>query len=142
MVTSEMYLGALQENLDLATGYVPTVDGEPATLLDGWLWVVLSENGGRRPAALEFVQWMMATERQTTYMQTIHMLPATQAAQQALNPAYAAFINGLLQNAYLPLPDSLDGTTARALQTAFASVINGQSSANDALEAALAQSGN
>ncbi|MDX2137685.1 MAG: extracellular solute-binding protein [Chloroflexota bacterium] len=142
VVTSEMYLRALQENVDLATGYVPTVDGEATTLLDGWLWVVLSDNGSRRPAALEFVQWMMATERQTAYMQTIHMLPARLAAQQALNPAYADFIDGLLQNAYLPLPDSLDGTTARALQTAFASVISGQSSANDALDAALAQGGN
>jgi ABC-type glycerol-3-phosphate transport system substrate-binding protein len=140
VVTSDMYLQALEGDLDLVAGYVPTVTGEPATIIDGWLWVVLSEDDTRRLSAYEFLRWMTTTERQMAYMQTIHMLPATQAAQRALNPTYADFIDMLMQGAYLPLPDYLDGTTARALQNAFAAVISGQSSANDALETVVGQS--
>ncbi|MCC6614829.1 MAG: extracellular solute-binding protein [Anaerolineae bacterium] len=141
VVSSSLYLQFVSEGQPLDLGYIPTTTGEPATTLDGWLWVVVRSGNDQQSAALRFINWMMSTERQVAYHQAIHMLPATRAAQRQLDPDYATFVETLLQKAIPLLPEITNNLTARAFQTAFAAVINGQSTAADALSAALSQVG-
>jgi hypothetical protein len=58
-----------------------------------------------------------------------------------VNAGYAAFIAPLLDEMIIPANAYREGALARALQNAYASVISGQSTANDALAAVLAQMG-
>jgi len=141
VVSSSLYLQALGEGHSLELGYIPTTTGEAATTLDGWLWVVVRSGNDQQTAALRFINWMTATDRQVVYHQAIHMLPASRAAQRQLDPDYATFVETLLQNAIPLLPDITNNITARAFQSAFAAVINGQSTAADALSTALSQVG-
>jgi ABC-type glycerol-3-phosphate transport system substrate-binding protein len=141
VVNSHMVLQALRRGKTLAYGYVPTLTGEPVTLADGWLWVITTGDPERQRTALRFLTWMLATERQAAYHRAIERLPAATAAQRQVDAAYAAFIAPLLDNMILPGEAYREGALARALQNAYAGVISGQSSANDALEAVLAQMG-
>ncbi|MCL4248539.1 MAG: extracellular solute-binding protein [Anaerolineae bacterium] len=141
VVTSSLYLRAESEDRQLQPGYIPTTTGEPATTLDGWLWVVIRTGNEQQLAALRFINWMLDAQRQSDYHAAIHMLPAALAAQRQLDAAYAAFGESLLQNAVLLEPDLTNNLTARALQSAYAAVINGQSTAGDALNDVIAQIG-
>ncbi len=141
VVNSHMVLQALRQGQPLGYGYVPTVTGEPVTFGDGWLWVITTNDSGRQAAALRFMTWMLATERQSAYHSTIDRLPAATAAQRQVDAEYAAFIEPLLAAMRIPPATYRQSTLARALQNAYATVISGQSSANDALEAVLAQMG-
>ncbi|MCA9907860.1 MAG: extracellular solute-binding protein, partial [Anaerolineae bacterium] len=141
VVTSSLYLRALGEDRQLQPGYIPTTTGEPATTLDGWLWVVIRTGNEQQLAALRFINWMLDAQRQSDYHKATHMLPAALAAQRQLDPDYAIFVESLFQNAVLLEPDLTNNLTARALQSAYTAVISGQSTAADALSNAVAQIG-
>jgi ABC-type glycerol-3-phosphate transport system substrate-binding protein len=141
VVNSHMVLQALGRDEALTYGYVPTLSGEPLALADGWLWVVTTGDPARQRAALRLLNWMLDTERQAAYHLAIERLPAATAAQRQVNAGYAAFIAPLLDEMIIPANAYREGALARALQNAYASVISGQSTANDALAAVLAQMG-
>jgi ABC-type glycerol-3-phosphate transport system substrate-binding protein len=139
VITSHMALEALNGDSALRFASIPTQDGEPATILDGWLWVITTSDPERQTAALRLLNWMLLPEREAAYHSAIALLPANRAAQRQIALEYAVFIDTLLQTTLLPLPEYTDSTVARALQNAYVSVISGQSTANDAVEAVLAQ---
>jgi ABC-type glycerol-3-phosphate transport system substrate-binding protein len=139
VITSHLALEAILSDTPLLFAPIPTEDGDPATILDGWLWVITTSDPERQTAALRLLNWMLLPEREAAYHSAIALLPANRAAQRQIAPEYAAFVDTLLQNALLPLPEYTDSTVARALQNAYASVISGQSTANDAVAAVLAQ---
>jgi ABC-type glycerol-3-phosphate transport system substrate-binding protein len=139
IVNAHLVLQALRRGDTLQFGYVPTPTGNPITFVDGWLWVITTSDPARQQAALSFLDWMLATERQADYFQAIDRLPAATGAQRLVALEYAEFVAPLLENALIPPPGYRDGAVARALQNAYASVISGQSTANDALEAVLEQ---
>jgi ABC-type glycerol-3-phosphate transport system substrate-binding protein len=136
-----MYLQNARDGAILSTGYIPTAAGRPITVLDGWLWVIVSSSSEQQAAALRFLNWMSSPERQVAYHDAIRMLPATRAGQRQLDLEYATFLDPMLENAVILPGEMTGGTTARALQNAFVSVINGQSTAADALTAVLDQLG-
>ncbi len=138
VVTSSMYMRAVSQGLTLNRGYLPTLTGQPSTVLDGWIWVITATSTDRQTAALRFLNWMVDTDRQSAYANAIHMLPALRAAQRQIDAEYATFVDSLLETA---LPENTGTLTARTLQNAFAAVINGQSTAADAVAAVLAQVG-
>lgn len=141
VVNSHMVLQALGRGETLSYGHIPTLTGEPVALADGWLWVITTGDPARQRTALRLLNWMLATERQAAYHLAIERLPAATAAQRQVNAEYAAFIAPLLENMIIPSEAYREGALARALQNAYASVISGQSTANDALAALLAQMG-
>jgi ABC-type glycerol-3-phosphate transport system substrate-binding protein len=141
VVTSSMYLQMTGEGAALSPGYVPTETGLPITVLDGWLWVITSTNSEAQAAALRFLSWMLAPERQLAYHRAIQMLPALQVAQRQLDADYAAAVQAMLANAVVISAERLDSRTARALQSAFVSVISGQQTAAAALAEFSAQEG-
>jgi ABC-type glycerol-3-phosphate transport system substrate-binding protein len=135
IVTSSQYLAMRAEGQELRFGLIPTATGQPATILDGWMWVLTTPDVERQAVALEFLDWMMDAERQGAYNDMLHMLPSQRAALRRLDdPAYARFVEQLLANATLPLTESQVGLVARALQNAFTAVLLGARTAEEAAQ--------
>lgn len=142
VVTSTLYLKLMadpdSDALDFAS--IPTASGQPATVVDGWMWVLTSADAEQQAAAMRFLTWMLDPDRQGRYNQAISMLPSQRSAlRQWEDPQYAAFIDLLLNNATLPLAESTGGITARVIQSALASVISGQRTAEEAAQDVVTQ---
>ena len=119
---------------------IPTASGQPATVLDGWMWVLTSADSEQQALALRFLNWMMDIDRQGGYDSAISMLPSQRTALRQWESAeYSAFVDSLINNATLPLSDSAGGTAARVIQSALASVISGQRSAEQATQDVITQ---
>src|SRR5262249_48641317 len=119
---------------------IPTVSGEPTTVVDSWMWVLTSTDSVQQTAAMRFLNWMQDADRQGAFNQSIDMLPSQRTAlREWESPNYAAFVDTLLNNATMPLTESASGIAARAIQSALASVINGQRSAEQATQDVMTQ---
>ncbi|HVU12200.1 MAG TPA: extracellular solute-binding protein [Phototrophicaceae bacterium] len=140
VVTSTLYLRMIAEGAKLDYAPIPTVSGEPTTVVDSWMWVLTSADSEQQMAAMRFLNWMQDADRQGKFNQTIDMLPSQRSAlRQWEDPDYAAFIDTLLNNATMPLTESSSGVAARTIQSALASVINGQRSAEQATQDVMTQ---
>jgi ABC-type glycerol-3-phosphate transport system substrate-binding protein len=140
VVTSTLYLTLLDDGAALDYGLIPTQTGQPATVVDGWLWVITTSDAGQQEAALRFLNWMMNVDRQGAYASAVHMLPSLRTALRAWSDTgYAAFVDSLLTQATLPLSDIGGGTPARVMQSALAMVISGQRTADQATREVIAQ---
>ncbi len=140
MVTSTLYLKLVAQGAALDYAPIPTQSGEPTSVVDSWMWVLTSSDSVQQTAALRFLNWMLDVDRQGRYNQAIYMLPSQRTAlRQWEDPAYAAFVDSLLSNATLPLTESTDGVTARVIQSALASVISGQRTADQATQDVINQ---
>lgn len=133
VVTSSQYLKLTADGATLNVGAIPTANGKPMTMLDGWMWAMTTSDADRQTRALRFLNWMLDADRQRQYAEVVHMLPSQRTALRQLpNPGYVDFVNTLLANATLPLAQSESGAAARAMQNALASVLSGQRTAADA----------
>ncbi|MEO8397931.1 MAG: extracellular solute-binding protein [Chloroflexota bacterium] len=140
IVTSTLYLKMIAGGAKLDYAPFPTESGQPATLIDGWMWVLTSADSEQQAIAMRFLNWMLDVDRQGRYNQAISMLPSQRTAlRQWEESGYANFIDTLLNNASLPLLDSTGSATARVIQSALASVISGQRTAEQATQDVINQ---
>jgi ABC-type glycerol-3-phosphate transport system substrate-binding protein len=140
VITSTLYLQLTASGVELGVGPIPTATGSPVTLVDGWMWVLTTDDPDRQERALRFLDWMLDAERQAQYMNVILMLPSQRTAlRQMADSEYGAFVVELLTNAILPQADIESGAVARAMQNALALVITDQRSAGEAAQDVLAQ---
>ncbi|NDJ61917.1 MAG: extracellular solute-binding protein [Chloroflexi bacterium] len=132
-VTSTLYLELAAAGVDLAVAPLPTLNGDHATLVDGWLWVVTTPEAEQQALALGFLNWMLDIDRQGDYSAAIAMLPAQRTALRQWDDAeYAEFIEGLLARATLPLSEEDGVAAARVIQTALVGVLTGDLTAQEA----------
>ncbi len=135
IVTSQMYLGLTEGGQALETAAIPAASGTPTTLVDGWMWVLVTNDAVRQNAALRFLDWMFDPARQTAYTQSINMLPSRRAAmRQWEQPAYATFAGNMLAGALPPLDENGSSAAARAMQNALVAVITGEATAEEAAQ--------
>lgn len=140
VVSSTLYLGLLAQGERLEFSYIPTANGDPVALLEGWMWVVTTSDANRQARALRLINWMLDASRQGEYMRAVHMLPSQRSVLRQLpDSRYATFIVELLPRATLPLTESESGTAARAMQSALESVLTGQRTAAEATQDVLTQ---
>jgi ABC-type glycerol-3-phosphate transport system substrate-binding protein len=142
VLTSTLYLDLLAKGQRLEAGRIPLPSkaGAPATIVDGWMWVLTTADRDRQVLAVKFLDWMYNAGRQERYNRAISMLPAQRAAMRQLpNTDYTAFVESLLSEAILPAPQSTGSATARALQSALVSVISGKRTADQAVQDVLNQ---
>ncbi len=133
MMSSSSYLSLRREDTNLAYAPMPTLDGTPATVIDGWMWVITTADAGRQTEALRFLNWIFDVERHATYAAAIAMLPTGRTTLRQFGDSdYATFVDGLIDRATLPLTDSAGGATGRAIQGALVMVLQGESTAADA----------
>jgi ABC-type glycerol-3-phosphate transport system substrate-binding protein len=140
LVTSSLYLELLAEGQDLAYGLIPTLTGQPATVLDGWMWVMTTADTDRQALAMSFADWMLDEARQEDYAQHVRMLPSQRTTLRRMDDAaYAQFVSRLLDSAILPLAESEAGPAARALQNALTAVLLGARTADQATQDVVEQ---
>ena len=137
VLTSTEYLRLRAQGVELEGAQIPTLDGQPASVLNGWIWVIPSGNPRERALALRFIEWMGAPERQVAYAQAVRQIPAQREAfEQWSTGGYGVLteriLGGTLVNAdwVSSYPEM-----ARALQSGLLRVITGGVTARQAAEA-------
>lgn len=144
VLRSTDYLHMRRQQSDLRIAPVPTADGIPASILDGWNWVLVTSDPDRQALAVRFLGWMMAVDQQIAMMDIVSTLPSRRTALDAYledDPA-GLLLLALLNNANLPLIDGDAGPLGRRIQAALEAVLAGQISAEAAVEQILIEQGN
>jgi ABC-type glycerol-3-phosphate transport system substrate-binding protein len=138
VVSSTQYLQLAATNQDWRAAPIPLSQGEPLTVVDGWMWVVVARDSDALEAAHAFIAWMLDAARQATFTEQIGTLPSRRAALRSWpDQTYADFVNSLLLNARLPLVAADSNNALRALQNALTMVLLGQRTADEAANDAL-----
>jgi len=142
VVSTHLYRQLVAQNDALLPASLPTLAGEPITVLDGWMWVkVTTPHVERQRAAEKFMAWMFDPERQTAYTSAVSYLPSRQAARGLWDDqAYAAFIETQLENVVYPLTGEA-AVTGRIIQTSLLDVMNGTRTADEAARDVITQIG-
>lgn len=140
VINSSTYLRLITQNPELRAGFIPTTSGQPSTIMNGWLWVVVTQNDDRQQAAGRFMDWMMQPNRQAAIAQVANILPSQRTALSniSLNLFTRQVLDEMLSRSILPAPSNVGGTPA-LLQTALVSVLTGEktpeSAVRDVMEA-------
>ncbi|NDJ79102.1 MAG: extracellular solute-binding protein [Chloroflexi bacterium] len=112
------------QNVELAA--VPTTDGTSITLLDGWMWVVTTNDSEGQKRARAFVSWMMRINQQGVYTEALGMLPSQQQALRSWdNVPYTTFTQIMIASARLVPSAERNNKAAVALQGAVEAVLQG-----------------
>lgn len=141
VINASTYLAERTDDRSLLASAIPTADGTPITLMNGWLWIVTAKTADKQATAYRFIEWMMGNSRQAAYAQLVNLLPSQRGAlmQMELSRADSTLFADLLNNAVLIPPDNNTSAVARAIQTAFINVISGDMTAEQAVQALRAQ---
>ncbi|MCL4252915.1 MAG: extracellular solute-binding protein [Anaerolineae bacterium] len=137
VMNASTYLTELDDDeTHLFSSAIPTANGDAIALMNGWVWIVTAKTADKQATAYRFIDWMMGNSRQAEYAQLVNLLPSQRGAltQMALSNADVSLFADLLGNAVLMPLDNNTGAVARAIQTAFASVISGDMTAEEAVE--------
>ncbi len=139
VITSTQYLSLLTNGQTLEAAPIPLATGQPSTVVNGWMWVVITRDRDQQLLALRFAEWMMDIERLAAYTRMVNMLPARRAAMRTWDGGdFTDLANSLLLNAHLPIAEG-DSGTLRAMENALAAVISGQRTPSDAVQDVLEQ---
>ena len=130
-----------QQAINVVAGEIPTADGNGSSILNGWLWVIVTPDRGRQALAARFLEWMMEPAFHAEFARALYHLPSQLAIlDQSLPPnADSQFFAELLQSAALPLPEGEGGTAPRLMQEALAHVLHGDLSAAEATRQVVEQ---
>ncbi len=136
-VNSRDYLELKDTVQNIGLMPVPTPSGLSLTMLDGWMWVVTTQNPDRQQRALAFLAWMMRVGQQGAFSEALGVVPS-QVRALALwdDAAYADFAQALITTAIVFPEERRNNAAATALQRAISVVLRGASpdvAANDAL---------
>lgn len=141
VMNSTVFLTELVNETPLQASPIPSDMTDTPTLMSGWVWVVTAKNADHQAIAFNFIDWMMDNTRQADYAQLVTMLPSQRGTLNLLplsNELVALFDN-LLTNAVLMPSDNNTGAVARAIQSAFTSVISGDLTADGAVASVASQ---
>jgi ABC-type glycerol-3-phosphate transport system substrate-binding protein len=141
VLSSSNYLQVHAQEPSLRIAPIPTESGSQTSILNGWLWVLVADDARERMAALDYIAWMMDSNRQATFANASFNLPSRQSAMN-LGLAGDAPLDPfllLLEHPILPLSDAEAGTLGSAMQTALNAVLHEESSAEEAAQAVISQ---
>lgn len=127
-VTTLVYLSQHASVATASLAPVPTLDGAPVTLLDGWMWALTTQNPDHQQRALAFLSWMMRISQQSSFTEAYGLLPSqVRALRLWENVTYADFASGLLAGRVVFADERRNNAAATALQEAVADVLRGTS---------------
>ena len=125
-VDTQSYLSRQDTVQSVAPSAIPTADGTPLTVLDGWMWVVTTPNPDHQRQALAFLSWMMRVSHQGAFTEAFGVLPSQIRALRLWdNQSYAEFAQTLITTAVVFPEARRNNVAAAALQNAVADVIKG-----------------
>ncbi|MBL8163473.1 MAG: extracellular solute-binding protein [Anaerolineae bacterium] len=133
VLDSSSYLTALARGRALTAAPLPMPDGEALTLLDGWMWVLMTGSAERQTVAIDLLTWMLDAERQAAYTRAVNVIPAGRDALSQWDAGvYSTFVTQILENTRtLPAKNSM---LFVALQEALAAIIAGERTAEEAVD--------
>lgn len=139
--SSSELLSLLRQDSSLGVSSLPTPNNKTVTTIDGWVWVMVTPDPRQQDLAVRYLNWMMQPDFHAELARELNQLPAQQSALENSLPSNIdlIFIETLLNNAVLPLPESDGGTVPRAMQEAFIQVINGDLTAEEATQQVVEQ---
>lgn len=143
VLDSTTYLRLIAEGEDLRSASLPTASGNSVSILNGWMWVLTTNNADQQEIASRFMGWMMDADRQRDYAATVYMLPSQRTALLSLDGERIDIdlMDDIMRNAIVPLVDNAGGVLPRLMQAALSAVLTGQSSADDAVASVVEQLG-
>lgn len=112
---------------DYAVAPLPTLNGAPFTLVDGWLWVLLTEDPLKQAQARSFMIEMMRPDTLYQIASLLNLLPSQQGALRYADDPYVTEMQTLMSSLYYIPPDIQVNRAAAALQEAFKEVLRGVS---------------
>ena len=137
-VDSSLYLALLDQGLEIAP--LPTHNGSRTSFLDGWMWVVITQDTTHQQYAMDLLAWMVDFERQAALLRLLNVVPAQRGtSRNTYGEEYDAFVASLLAEAQIPMSVGNGTGRARALQSAFVAVVSGEQSARAAVQSVLSQ---
>lgn len=138
MVDTATYFKRREDVPNVGLAPVPTHDGDSLTALDGWMWVLTTQDPDHQRQARAFLSWMMRINQHSTLTEALGMLPSQLGALRLWDDSeYAAFAQDLLATARIIPAAQRNNAAAVALESALSDVLNG-TPALQAAEDALA----
>ena len=130
-----------RQAINVIAAEIPTADGNGSSILNGWLWVIVTPDRGRQALVARFLEWMMEPAFHADFARALYHLPTQPAILDQSLPAAAdgQFFSELLFSAALPLPEGEGGTAPRLMQEALDQVLHGDVSAAEAARQLLEQ---
>lgn len=122
-----------------AASSIPTRDGEPAALVSGWTYVILTPDPMRQRAAADFLLWLNEPAFLAEWTRAANFAPASKSAfAQSVQPqAYAETLQNLLEHGIVAPGFQVQAPYAAAWHAAIQAVLNGQLTPGDAAYRAL-----
>lgn len=136
-VDSITYLGHTNDRQGIDAISIPTMSGDAISVMDGWMWVLTTQDPERQKQALAFFSWMMRVSQQSLYSESLGIIPSQARALRLWeDQQYANFVENLIPSALL-IPNAYrNNSAAIALQESVTAVLGG-ASAESAADAAL-----
>lgn len=116
---------------------IPTADGTPISALDGWMWVLTTQNPDNQERASAFLTWMMRVNQHSVFTEAFGIVPSQQGAlRQWGDTTYANFARSLIPVARLISGTVRSNLAAVALADSLFDVLDGMP-ADEAVDEAL-----
>jgi ABC-type glycerol-3-phosphate transport system substrate-binding protein len=123
--------------VDQSVASIPTLDGNDISLIDGWMWVLVTEDPVRRDEARRFIDLMYNSDTMSTIASALFLMPSQESARRVMgDDDYLDFLSDLLEDAVFIGENESRSASATALQMAFEAVLRGATS-GDAVQAAI-----
>ncbi|MCS7178060.1 MAG: extracellular solute-binding protein [Anaerolineae bacterium] len=120
-------------------GPIPTRDGRPVALAEGWVLALVTANPEQQQRAMTLAAWLLEPDWYGEWTQRTGYLPVTQSglAEWVVSAERREMLRGILAGAREPLPSSLRARLGPPLQIALEAVLRGRQSPAEAATRAI-----
>jgi len=141
LLNSTTLMGLNAAGARLQTSALPTIDGDPVGMVDGWMWVLTTADPDQQALALDFISWMMRANQHRRYAEVIHMLPSQQDVLQDIDAQLIdnALTDEILSNGIIVENTGTTGSILRALQSGLLAILAAEGGAEDVAQAVIAE---
>jgi ABC-type glycerol-3-phosphate transport system substrate-binding protein len=134
---SRAFLTAQAENSRLIFAPLPTLDGETATIAEGYVIAITATNPRRQEAAALWIEWLLEPSRLADWNRLSYGLPASRegVAQTIESAPYQVFVDGLMEHAWIRPGNAAWRNFAQTIQEQFRAVLQAQITPAEFVEA-------
>ncbi|MFP4321282.1 MAG: ABC transporter substrate-binding protein [Anaerolineales bacterium] len=116
---------------------LPTTNGEPLVILDGWLWALTTTDPEQQRGALAFVEYVLGIEAHADNSMAFGTVPSRERALRIwFDDAYAEQLLTWLDTSLIIPTEQRNNAAATQIQAAFEAVLSG-TTASEATESVL-----
>ncbi len=141
VIDTDRYFSLLAREEIVQIIHLPSASGEAIGTVNGWIWVVTTNDAHQQELALRFITWLMEPQRQLEFVKTLGTLPSRQSTLQNYTDAdiNTRVLDSILDRGIITPGDGTTGAFARAMVNGLLLILNGEGSIEDAIEVVQAQ---